>query len=238
MKSEMSNPPGRSHRAGAYLWAAALASLIGFSLVYVSLRLSGNGSYEINRAKTVKSVPDSAKMPGTEAVKTVSEAKGGVLAGLNRGAMAGFLVRPTPLDLPEISFISEAGESLTMKDWRGKVVLLNLWATWCAPCRKEMPDLDQLKADLGGDNFDVVAINIDRGNLEKPRKFMDEIKLKHLALYGNNSGRLAPKLRAVGLPTTIIISRTGKELGRLFGPAEWASDEAKALILAAIGNNS
>ena len=101
-----------------------------------------------------------------------------------------------------------------------------------------MPDLDQLKAELGGDAFDVVAVSIDRGGLEKPRKFLEKIKIRNLALFNDKSGKIATKLRAIGMPTTLLIDRDGKELGRLAGPAEWKSEDAKRLIKRAIGRNS
>lgn len=158
------------------------------------------------------------------------------LARYSVGKMITFVARAEPRDLPEIKFIQEDGPERSLSEWRGKVVLLNLWATWCAPCRKEMPDLDELKAKLGGDQFDLVALSIDRGGLEKPGKFLKEIGVKHLKLYNNSSGKLASSLKAFGMPTTLLINRQGKEIGRLVGPAEWGSKEALALIQAAIAD--
>ncbi|NIQ94149.1 MAG: TlpA family protein disulfide reductase, partial [Desulfuromonadales bacterium] len=86
---------------------------------------------------------------------------------------------------------------------------------------KEMPSLDKLKAELAGDDFDLVALSIDRTGLEKPRKFLEEIGVKHLELFNNSSGRLASSLKAFGMPTTLLLNRKGQELGRLVGPAEW-----------------
>ncbi len=113
-------------------------------------------------------------------------------------------------------------------------MLLNLWATWCVPCREEMPALDKLQAALGGANFEVVAINIDRGGPDKARDFLKEIGVNKLALYTDPSGKLFSTIRAVGMPTTLLIDREGREIGRLVGPADWASPEAKTLIEAAI----
>ena len=114
------------------------------------------------------------------------------------------------------------------------MVLLNLWATWCGPCRKEMPTLDRLKAELAGPEFDVVALSVDRGGLEKPRKFLQEIEVQHLKLYTNSSGKVTSALKVIGLPTTLLINAQGQQIGRLVGPAEWDSKDALALIEAAI----
>ena len=167
--------------------------------------------------------------------KSASKVANGLKA-YSKGHMITFVARSEPQDLPVITFMQDDGSEISMKEWRGKVVLLNLWATWCAPCRKEMPDLDKLKANLGGDEFDLVALSIDRTGLAKPRKFLNEIGIKHLKLYNNSGGKLAASLKAFGMPTTLLLNREGKELGRLVGPAEWGSDDAIALIKAAIAD--
>ena len=157
------------------------------------------------------------------------------LTGLNKGKMARFQLLPKPLKLPTISLIDEQQNTYSLTHWRGKFVLLNIWATWCAPCREEMPTLDRLKSLFQNSPFDVVTVSIDHGGLAKPRQFFTDIKVKHLTLYGDAmSGRLAPKLRAFGMPTTILISPSGYEIGRFVGPAEWASDDALALIRKAL----
>jgi thiol-disulfide isomerase/thioredoxin len=155
------------------------------------------------------------------------------LAGLNTGEMAAFLISPAPAAVPAVTFKDADGKDLNLEAWRGKVVLLNLWATWCVPCRKEMPALDKLKADLGGKDFDVVALSTDRGGIEKPRKFWTDTGVKSLVLY-LDSNDAQHGLSVIGLPTTLLIDRQGREIGRLVGPAEWASPEAKALLQAAI----
>jgi thiol-disulfide isomerase/thioredoxin len=121
-----------------------------------------------------------------------------------------------------------------LADFRGKIVLLNIWATWCVPCREEMPALDALETKLGGEDFQVVAVNIDKGGPEKAATFLTETGATHLQLYTDPSGKLFSTLRAVGMPTTLIIDRDGKEIARLVGPADWASPEAVAVIEAAI----
>ncbi|RMF01984.1 MAG: TlpA family protein disulfide reductase, partial [Alphaproteobacteria bacterium] len=117
-------------------------------------------------------------------------------------------------------------------------VLLNLWATWCAPCRREMPDLDRLQAELGGERFEVVAISIDKGGPDKPQRFLEEVKATKLNFYHDPTGRLGTLLKAYGLPTTILVDAQGRELGRLAGPAEWGSEDAKKLIKAVLEKGS
>ena len=160
-------------------------------------------------------------------------AAAGPLAGLNKGAMAAFVVRPTPLPLPDFTFVDAGGNAKSLADSSGKVVLLNIWATWCVPCREEMPMLDELQRDLGGKDFEVVAVNIDKGGSDKARDFLAETGATNLALYTDPPGKLFSTVRAVGMPTTLLIDRQGREIGRLVGPADWASTEAKRLIEAA-----
>lgn len=131
----------------------------------------------------------------------------------------------TPVPVPDISFADEAGASRSLADFRGKVVLLNVWATWCVPCRIEMPTLDRLQATLGGPDFEVVAFSIDRGGPAVVRKFFDEIGIQHLAVGIDTSTGAAFKLGTVGLPATLLVDRNGMEIGRVIGPAEWDSDE-------------
>ncbi|MTH96448.1 TlpA disulfide reductase family protein [Roseibium sp. RKSG952] len=153
------------------------------------------------------------------------------------GEVAAFLPAQKPLGLSEISFKGPDGQPVTMADFKGKTVLLNLWATWCAPCRKEMPALDELERDLGSQDFEVVAVNLDRGGPDKPKAFLNEIGVKDLTYYSDSSNQLLQdlrkKARATGLPTTILIGPEGCEIGTMYGPAEWASSDAKQLIEAA-----
>jgi len=158
----------------------------------------------------------------------------GPLAGLNKGPMAPLLLRPKPLDLPEIAFADGDGKPKSLADFAGKVVLLNIWATWCVPCREEMPALDKLETKLGGKDFEVVAINIDKGGSDKAAAFLKETGAEHVALYTDPTGKLFSTIKTVGMPTTLIVDRDGKEIARLIGPADWASPEAIAVIEAAI----
>jgi thiol-disulfide isomerase/thioredoxin len=108
--------------------------------------------------------------------------------------------------------------------------LLNLWATWCAPCRKEMPDLAKLQKDLGGADFEVLALSLDRKGAEASAAFLKETGADNLAVYTDVDSKSLAALNALGLPATILIDRGGMEVGRLLGPANWASEEAKALV--------
>jgi len=218
------NERDRAASPAIYLVAAILAAIAGFGTVYVSFAPSDNGR------------PGGPEKSGSAAGG--SETNGGAaadpLAGLNKGAMAPLLVRPKPLDLPEFTFAAADGKSKSLADFRGKIVLLNIWATWCVPCREEMPALDTLETKLGGKDFAVVAVNIDKGGAEKAAAFLKETGATHLTLYTDPSGKLFSTLKAVGMPTTLLIDRDGKEIARLVGPADWASPEAVAVIEAAI----
>jgi thiol-disulfide isomerase/thioredoxin len=135
-----------------------------------------------------------------------------------------------PKALPNIAFEDGAGRNLTLADFRGKVVLLNVWATWCPPCRKEMPALDRLQQQLGGPVFQVVPLSIDQGGAFVVQSFYDETDFRALGVYVDASGQAPGKLGVVGLPTTLLIDSAGREIGRLTGPAEWDSPEAVAAI--------
>lgn len=161
------------------------------------------------------------------------------LKPLAKGEVAGVQVLDKPTPATDLKFTNNAGEPTSLASFKGRVVLLNLWATWCVPCRLEMPALDKLNAEMGADGrFSVVAVNIDTRNLEKPRDFLKEIEVKSLAYFADPSAKVFQDLksagRAFGMPTTVLIDAKGCELAYLAGPAEWAGVEAKALIKAAV----
>lgn len=132
-----------------------------------------------------------------------------------------FILHEAPKPIASIAFEDGQGRPRTLAEFRGKVVLLNIWATWCGPCRREMPSLDRLQGLLGGSDFEVVALSIDRAGLEVVRKFYADVGIRNLAIYIDSSGRATRELATVGVPATLLIDRTGRELGRLVGPAEW-----------------
>ena len=139
-------------------------------------------------------------------------------------------VRTGPKPVPELTFLDGEGNEVALADFEGDVVVLNLWATWCAPCRREMPSLDRLQAELGDDGLTVVALSLDRGDVAKVRDFFAELGIANLAIYQDPKGAAGRALGAPGLPTTVVIDRAGQEVGRLLGPAEWDSEAAIALL--------
>ena len=140
-------------------------------------------------------------------------------------APANFIVFDAPKPLPELRIADGDGKAGALADFRGKFVLLNIWATWCVPCRKEMPTLDRLQGQLGGPNFEVVALSIDRGGSDAVRKFYADVGIRQLAVRLDAAAEAPFKLGAVGLPTTLLINPQGEEIGRLIGPTEWDSPE-------------
>ncbi|SNR37606.1 TlpA family protein disulfide reductase [Puniceibacterium sediminis] len=131
--------------------------------------------------------------------------------------------------------LSLADYQLSLADYQGKWVLLNFWATWCAPCRKEMPMLSELQTELGGENFEVVTIATGRNPPSAMQKFFNEIRVTNLPLHRDPKSLLAREMGVLGLPITVIINPEGQEVGRLQGDAEWSSDSAKAMLRALIG---
>lgn len=155
-------------------------------------------------------------------------------AALSVGQMQNFTFLDTPESVPDISFVDGEGRELGLADFHGKFVLVNLWATWCGPCRREMPSLDRLQARLSGGDFTVLALSQDRKGVDAVAKFLNEINVSNLGVYVDSRARSARKLGAIGLPTTVLLDREGRMIGRLVGPAEWDSDEAAHLIKAVI----
>lgn len=143
-------------------------------------------------------------------------------------------VHETPVPVPEINFEDGDGRPRSLADFSGKVVLLNVWATWCAPCREEMPTLDRLQAKLGGPDFEVVALSVDRAGPDIVKKFFTEIGIEHLALNIDTSAKAMFAIGTVGLPATLLVDRDGKEIGRLIGPAEWDAPDMIDFIRARI----
>jgi len=132
--------------------------------------------------------------------------------------------------VPDLDMVDAAGKPMKLSDLRGKVVLLNLWATWCPPCVKEMPSLDRLQAAMGGDGFEVVALSLDRGGKAQVEPFFMETGIEHLAMYLDPPMAAMKALKPPGLPVTLLIDAEGREIGRLAGEAEWDSEAAKAFI--------
>lgn len=141
-----------------------------------------------------------------------------------------FILHGAPKAIAPIAFEDEHGRTRSLADFRGMVVLLNIWATWCGPCRREMPSLDRLQGMLGGDDFQVIALSIDRAGIEVVRKFYADVGIRKLGIYIDRSGKATRELGTIGLPATVLVDREGREVGRLIGPAEWDEPEIVAFL--------
>ena len=212
----------RSHairRLAVILAGGVLGVAVGLAGVYGIGRLAGNVAV------------DAACKPALETARR--------MAPLIKGEVAAVAIATAPKALPALAFQDGNGAPKTLADWRGRTVLFNLWATWCLPCRKEMPALDALQGSLGGPRFEVVSVNIDTRNLDKPKAWLNEVGIKRLGYFADDSAKVFQDLKAIGkafgMPTTLIIDPNGCELATLAGPAEWASDDAIKLVTAALG---
>lgn len=211
-------PPG-SARTGRPIGVLALVgAALGVAAIY------GISSFSRN--------DESAACPAAAA----TAARIGPLA---KGEVAALNVVAAPRPLPPVAFDRPDGSRATLADFNGRTVLLNLWATWCAPCRVEMPALDRLQASMGGPSFEVASVNIDTRNTERADAFLKDAGVVSLQRYNDHSARIFQDLKSAGLafgmPTTILVSPEGCVLASLAGPAEWASADARALIEAAVG---
>lgn len=219
-----SPPPARPGTSKGLLIAGSLflGALIGLGALYA---MKGPG----------RNAPVSGAAVACEASKPKAEK----LAAVTRGEVAALKINATPAPLAPVTWFSHDGRELKIADFAGKVVLMNLWATWCAPCRAEMPALDRLQQELGGTDFEVVAINIDTNRLERPKAFLKEVGVSRLAFYNDHSANIFAELKkagkAFGMPTTLLIDGNGCELGVMAGPAEWSSEDALYTIRTALG---
>ena len=159
------------------------------------------------------------------------------ISQLREGDMMKLVVHSGPKAAPETSFTLDTGEKATLKAYNGKIVLVNFWATWCAPCRKEMPMLSQLQSELGGDDFEVVTIATGRNPPPAMKAFFQEIGVENLPLHRDPKQQMARDMGILGLPVTVILDRNGFEIARLQGDADWSSDSAKAILTTLIGGD-
>ena len=219
MTNETEKQKAGARRArGKFVAVAALAAAVGLGGVYGIASLARN--------------------PNEAGVCSQARAVAQRIAPLARGEVAALTVATTPRQLPELTFQQPDGKQINLAAWRGRTVLLNLWATWCVPCRQEMPALDTLQGQLGGPQFEVIAVNIDTRNLANPRAWLQETGITRLAYYADPSAKIFQDLKAAGkafgMPTTVLIDPAGCEIASLAGPAEWASEDAVKLISAAL----
>jgi thiol-disulfide isomerase/thioredoxin len=210
--------PTATRRIPLAIGAVVIGAVIGFAGIY------GFGGLKRNAAG------DSICQP---AVALSSK-----IAPLAHGEVAALTMATSPLRLPDLAFEDAEGKPRKLSDWRGRTVLVNLWATWCVPCRKEMPALEALQAKLGGPKFEVVAVNIDTRDPEKPKTFLKDANLTRLSFFSDQKAKVFQDLksvgRALGMPTSVLVDGAGCEIATIAGPAEWDSDDAVKLITAAI----
>ena len=218
MPDTSSPRPAATRRIPLAIGAVVAGAVIGFAAVYGigGLKRGGSG--------------DSACAGAVDLAKKLSP--------LAHGEVAALTMATAPLRLPDLTFWDADGKPRKLSDWRGKTVLLNLWATWCVPCRKEMPALDALQTKLGGKDFEVVAVNIDTRDPEKPKNFLKDANLTRLSYFNDQKAKVFQDLknigRALGMPTSVLVDAQGCEIATIAGPAEWASDDAVKLITAAV----
>jgi len=220
--------------AGRMILIATLAgALAGAVAVYVKTTRSGNnapGAPVAAREETAAN--DAACVAKAETAKAVAAAA--------TGAVAAMLPADPPQSLKTLAFNGPDGGSMTLADHSGKLLLVNLWATWCVPCREEMPALNALQKDMGSDSFEVIAVNVDTGDDTKPKKFLTDTGVDALGYYRDNSLDLFNDVKArglaLGLPVTLLVDGDGCLLANMNGPADWASDDAKRFLTSAKGD--
>jgi thiol-disulfide isomerase/thioredoxin len=216
---ELPSPrPAATRRIPFAIGAVLIGAVIGFAGVY------GIGSWK-------RGLPgDSACRPAVDLAHR--------LAPLAHGEVAALTMATAPLRLPDLAFEDADGKPKKLSDWHGRTVLVNLWATWCVPCRKEMPALEALQTRLGGPDFEVVAVNIDTRDPEKPRNFLKEANLTRLDFFSDTKAKVFQDLktvgRALGMPTSVLVDGQGCEIATIAGPADWGSEDAVKLISAAM----
>ena len=210
--------PAATRRIPLAIGAVLIGGVIGFAAIYGFTGRRSNAAGDSGCSQAV--------------------ALSGKIAPLAHGELAALTMATKPLQLPDLAFEDADGKPRKLSEWRGRTVLVNLWATWCVPCRKEMPALEALQTKLGGPKFEVVAINIDTRDPEKPKKFLKDADLTHLGNFSDSKAKVFQDLksigRALGMPTSVLVDPQGCEIGTIAGPAEWASDDAVKLITAAI----
>jgi thiol-disulfide isomerase/thioredoxin len=204
-------------RKGPLIAAAVLAGLVALAAVYGVAGLARNPG-------------DPACRPAQDLARRIEPLAHGEVAAVRPAEDA----RKPPV----LAFQDAGGAPKSLADWQGRTVLVNLWATWCVPCRKEMPALDALQGERGSPQFEVVAINIDTRNFDKPKTWLNEVGVGHLAYYSDPNAKVFQDLKvvgkAIGMPTTLLIDPNGCEIASLSGPAEWASADGLKLIDAAL----
>jgi thiol-disulfide isomerase/thioredoxin len=214
---DATRPRAATRRIPLAIGAVVIGVAIGSAVLYATGALN-------------RPTGDAACRPAVELARKI--------APLAHGEVAALTMATAPLRLPDLAFDDAGGQLKKLSDWRGRMILVNLWATWCVPCRKEMPALDELQAKLGGADFEVVAINIDTRDPEKPKNFLKDAHLTRLGYFSDPKAKVFQDLKAVGralgMPTSVLVDRQGCEIATIAGPAEWASEDAIKLVRAAM----
>ncbi|MER9235790.1 TlpA family protein disulfide reductase [Mesorhizobium sp. M0622] len=209
---------------------AALVAGVLAGAVAVYVRESGSGNNAPAQVAVGGGKDDLACAAKTDRAKKIAAAATGQVAAL--------LPADPPLSLKSLAFNGPDGKPTTIADHAGKTVLLNLWATWCAPCRAEMPALDALQKEMGSDAFQVVAVNVDAGDDTKPKKFLEDTGVKALGYYRDATMALFNDVKtrglALGLPVTMLIDAEGCLIAHMNGPAEWSGPDARRLVETAL----
>lgn len=188
----------------------------------------------VSRGKPDNAGTAAGAREATAAITPGSTRPSGNGSRLNVGKVAAFVYKSQPEAVPTFQFFDGEHQTKTIDAFKGKVVLLNIWATWCGPCREEMPSLDRLQRELGSDRFEVVAVSVDKNGFDRAKEFLQKIDVKTLNFYSDPTSRAAIHVKAIGMPASLLVDAEGREIGRLMGPAEWDSPEAKRLIEAAL----
>jgi thiol-disulfide isomerase/thioredoxin len=195
--------------------------------------LSGLAYWSLNPVHRVSAPPTQVVVEGTRSGNTSARNQSPPAKGKRSLTARPFQFAPAGADLDDIAevrFVDANGRRMSLADFRGKQVLLNIWATWCGPCREEMPTLDRLQTRLGGPDFEVVALSIDNESVEVVRDFYTALGLQALRIYVDRSTMAPVNLNVLGIPTTLLLDRNGRELGRYMGPADWDGETVASAI--------
>jgi thiol-disulfide isomerase/thioredoxin len=166
---------------------------------------------------------------GSQAAE-LSAADRTTLKELRNGDMAKLIVHAAPRNRIDESFRDLYGNPVSLADYSGKVVLVNIWATWCPPCRAEMPSLDDLAGEMEGPDFALIALSTDRAGVERVARFYEDYLIENLKVMHDRSGNFGRQAGVLGLPVTLLLDREGREIGRILGEADWNSPDAKAIL--------
>jgi thiol-disulfide isomerase/thioredoxin len=238
----MSKPP-RPPRSFLFVAKAALITMAAsVAFLYVIGSMGGKKPSEaaVDEGARLGGMvePSAAPATGGDPACAASAKIAPDLKDLAKGEVAAMNIAAKPRPLPDYAFNGPDGAPMKLSAFKGKTTLLNIWATWCVPCRAEMPALDKLQESFSGNNFEVVAINVDTTRLERPKAFLAEAGVKSLTYYGDPKADIFFEMKqsgkALGLPTTLLIGPDGCQIGLMNGPADWDSADAKALISRAL----